>query len=99
MRLALRSPISKRYASFELEELDASTGNTSQALVQREAGVRGFKKILPLHFHHCCVEDMVIMATGIIQDAIDYNDKYVAEPFCEGLTLFHSRQVDGARNR
>jgi len=57
---------------------------------QRVSKMQTALKPLPQLYHSCDVEDLVIMASTVIKEAMYENDGSDPPPISKGLTPFHS---------
>ncbi|POR31057.1 Uncharacterized protein TPAR_08729 [Tolypocladium paradoxum] len=82
-------PLLSASSPLKLHDIDAGGGRTPiHTGIDLDAVVTA--KILPQFYHHCDPEDIVIMASGVLEDAITENDEKSLPTRSKGLTPFHS---------
>lgn len=78
-------------SSPEPRHLDIRTSRPPSLNIRSEDVIPDRVKILPRIYSQCAIEDMVLVASGVIEEAIRENDGKSPSPLSKGLTPFHSR--------
>lgn len=85
-----RSPVLLASSPFKSRDFNISTRGTSGVHIGIETGDVVTRKILPQFYHQCDLEDLVLMLSTVIEEAISENDENSLSLLSKGLTPFHS---------
>lgn len=85
-----RPPVLLNASLFELHTFNAGTRRRPRDDIYIEGRKATTVKIMPRFYHHCELEDVVIMTSRVIEEAIAENDEKSQPLLTKGLTPFHS---------
>jgi hypothetical protein len=84
-----RSPVLSASSPFKPGDFTISTRGIFEIHIVIESDAIT-AKILPQFYHQCDLEDLVLMVSTVIEEAISENDENSVPLLSKGLTPFHS---------